>query len=91
MKQVTTNMAAFAKKYLNALNHNGTQKQLLRHCKYITKFLFWVLWTYLANSIKNNNVNLFNLVIPNLFLVYSFLRYCKLVTLSTFRMPDHAH
>ena len=48
-------------KYLNIWHHNSTNKQLqhffITHGNIIT-FLFWVLWTCLATSIKNNNVNL---------------------------------
>ena len=42
-------------KYLNVLHHNRTQKCCNTLCKNITNFLFRVLWTYLATSIKNNN------------------------------------
>ena len=45
-------------KYLNVLHRNRTQKCCKTLCKNITNFLFWVLWTYLATSIKNNNPNL---------------------------------
>ena len=43
------------------------------YCTNITNFLFWVLWTCLATSIKNDNANLYKL---------SCLSACKKWTLS---------
>ena len=45
-------------KYLNVLHQNRTQKYCNTLCKNITNFLFRVLWTYLATSIKSNYPNL---------------------------------
>ena len=45
-------------KYLNALHHHKKKKFCNTLCKSITNFIFWVLWTYLVTSIKNNNPNL---------------------------------
>ena len=43
-------------KYQNVLHHNRARKQL-QYYKNISNFLFWVLWTCLAFSIKNENTN----------------------------------
>ena len=49
-------------KYLNVFHQNRTQKCCNTLWKNIINFLFWVLWTYLATSIKSNNPNLLKLL-----------------------------
>ena len=87
-------------KYLNDLHHNRTQKQLqyffLIYCRNIANFLFQILWTCQAISIKNDYANFYKLWYLSAckkwtpFLT-SFLRYCKLVNWTTLRMLHHAH
>ena len=85
---------------MNVLHYNRTQSScdplFLRYCKNITNFLFGVLSTCLVTSIKKNNANLLKLWCFSACkkwtpFLSSFLRYYKPVTLTTLRMPDHAH
>ena len=58
-KQVTKNMTG-PSKYIWIFCTTTEQKRsfFLLHCRNITNFQFWVLWTRLATSIKNDNGNL---------------------------------
>ena len=63
MKQATTNVTGPPKDiwmFCLTMEHKSTCDLFFwRYSKNITKFLFWVLWTCLATSIKSNNVNFF--------------------------------
>ena len=89
------------------LSHHAHQQKntfippsLLRHCKDIANFLFWVLWAYLTVSTKNDGIRLQKSLmftfkqnvksIPHV-LLEILLRDCKPVILGIFWMPGHAH